>query len=196
MENKNNKKIIILLSVIITILGVLCVLFATGTISLKANISNDDNNVIQSKLIDNLNNGSSETTFNGITVKVEQDIEDMMCIADSIIINGKDVTKDNGMCVESYEFYDDNVIIMSNNTSGMVFTIYNTNSKSTILKYNGSEGILNGFLVRSYSTNDNVIILNAYGCGDQCGSQNYGEQVTFEIEYLNKTFSQPKIINK
>ena len=43
MENqKNNKGVIALLIVIIVILSALCVLFATGTISLK---SNNENNI-------------------------------------------------------------------------------------------------------------------------------------------------------
>ena len=197
MENqRNNKGIIALLIVIIVMLAAFCVLLATGIISLKTNTSDNGNNVIQTKLVDNLNNGNSETTFNGITVKVKQDIEDMMCVSDSIMINGNDVTKDNGMCIESYEFYDDNVIIMSYDTGGTVFTIYNVNSKSTILKYSGSEGMLNGYFVKSYSINDNVIRINAYGCGVQCGSQNSGEQAIFEIEYSNKIFTEPKLINK
>ena len=43
MENKNNKGIIILLLVIIVILAVLCILFATDTISLKSNITIKEN---------------------------------------------------------------------------------------------------------------------------------------------------------
>ena len=44
MENqKNNKGVITLLVVIIVILSVLCILFATGTISFNTNKVNDNN---------------------------------------------------------------------------------------------------------------------------------------------------------
>ena len=57
MENqKNNKRVIALLIVIIVILSVLCVLFATGTISFKSNdVYNDENNSI-------INDTKEETT--------------------------------------------------------------------------------------------------------------------------------------
>ena len=57
MENqKNNKRVISLLIVIIVILSVLCVLFATGTISFKSNdVYNDENNSI-------INDTKEETT--------------------------------------------------------------------------------------------------------------------------------------
>ena len=54
MENqKNNKGVIALLIVIIVILSALCVLFATGTISLKSN--NVDNNETNQNVIDDNN---------------------------------------------------------------------------------------------------------------------------------------------
>lgn len=46
MENqKNNKGVIALLVVIIVILSALCILFATGTINLKSNAANNNNQV-------------------------------------------------------------------------------------------------------------------------------------------------------
>lgn len=217
MENqKNSKGVIALLVVIIIILAVLCILFATGTITLKSNTTNNNqqtsentqtntnddnstiNNNIQTKLVDNLNCSNSETTFNGITVKVEQKDEDMVCVASTLTINGVDVKKDNGHNVESYEFFDKNVIIMSSTTSGPIFTIYNVDSNSTILKFNTLNN-LEGYFIKSYSTNGNVITLNAEGCGAQCGEkgiENAGVKATFEIEYSNGSFSEPKLVSK
>lgn len=217
MENqKNNKGAIALLIVIIAILLVLCVLFATGTISFNSNSTNsnqqtnensqtntsnntnEESSTIQSKLVGNLNCNSSETTFNGITVKVEQKYEDMVCVTSTFTINGVDVTKDNGHNIESYEFFDKNVIIMSSTTSGPIFTIYSVNSNSTILKFNTLDN-LEGYFIKSYSTNNNIITLNAEGCGAQCGEkgiENAGVKATFEIEYSNGSFSQPKLISK
>ena len=215
MEKNNNKIVVTLLIIIIIVLAILCVLFATDVINLNINSTNNnnqttnnnqiiDNNqadndipeIIKTKLVDNLNNGNSETTFNGITVVVKQDVEDMICNATCLTINGNDVLQENASCIKSYEFYDDNVIIMSNHTSGNVFTIYNVPSKKTIVKYSGSESGLEGYFVESYSTNNNIITINASGCGAQCGQQNVGEKAIFEIEYLNNIFSEHKLINK
>lgn len=217
MEKKNNGTLVgILIGLVIALLIGGC-LFAMGTIGFKTNtntndgqtsennqtdISNnnaDSNTTIQTKLVDNLNCSSSETTFNGITVKVEQKTEDMVCVADVVTINGVDVKKDNGHNIESYEFFDDNVIIMSSTTSGPVFTIYNVTSNTAVLKFSSGDSSLEGYFVKSYSTNSNIITINAEGCGAQCGEkgiENLGVKATYEIEYLNKEFSEPKLINK
>lgn len=209
MNNQNNNKIVItLLIVIIVLLAGLCILFATKAISLNTNKvnnkeqtnesretnTNDYTNSIQTKLVDNLNCSNSETTFNGITVKVEQKTEDMVCNTSTLTINGVDVKEDNGHNINSYEFFDKNVIIMSSTTSGTILTIYNINSKSTILKFDTLKS-LEGYFIKSYKTNNNVITLNAESCGPQCGEESI-EKATFEIEYSNETFSEPKLINK
>lgn len=215
MEKKSNGTLVgILIGLVIALLVGVC-LFATGTIGFKTNINNDnvqsngnnqitdnstvnENSIIQTKLVGNLNCNSSETTFNGITVKVEQKTEDMVCVASVLTINGVDVKKENGHNIESYEFFDDNVIIMSSTTSGPIFTIYNVTSNSTILKYNTMNN-LEGYFIRAYSTNGNIITFNAEGCGAQCGEkgiENAGVKAIYEIEYLNKKFSEPKLISK
>lgn len=53
-EKNNNKGVIVLLVVIIVILALLCILFATGTISLKSN--SVDNNQNSNGITDNKNN--------------------------------------------------------------------------------------------------------------------------------------------
>ena len=210
MNNQNNNKIVItLLIIIIVLLAGLCILFATETISLKTNKvnnkelanesretnTNDYTNPIQTKLVDNLNCSNSETTFNGITVKVEQKTEDMVCNASTLTINGVDIKEDNGNNINSYEFFDKNVIIMSSTTSGSILTIYNVDSNSAILKFDTSND-LEGYFIKSYKTNNNVITLNAESCGAQCGKENTEEKATFEIEYSNGSFSNPKLISK
>lgn len=208
----NNKAIITLLLAIIVILVILCGLFATGTISFNNNSTNhnqqtNDNNqqntsndnVIQTKLVNNLNCNSSETTFNGITVKVDQKIEDMICSSNTFTINNVDITKENGHGIDSYEFFDNNIIIMSHTTSGPIFTIYNVTSNSIIKKYSSSDASLEGYYVKSYSTNNNIITINAEGCEAQCGDlgiKNAGTKAVFEIEYSNNNFSTPKLISK
>lgn len=59
MENqKNNKGVIILLIIIIVILAILCILFATGTISFKSNYV--DNTEIKQNIINNDNLDNNE----------------------------------------------------------------------------------------------------------------------------------------
>ena len=211
-QEKNKNGVIALLVVVIVILLTLVILFATGTINFKSDnnqesngnsqINTNDNNstdTIQTKLVDNLNCSSSETTFNGITVKIEQSIEDMVCFADVFTINGIDVKKDSGHAIDSYEFFDDNVIVMSHTTSGPIFTIYNVTSDSITKKYGSGDSSLEGYFAKSFSTNGNIITINAEGCGAQCGEkgiENAGTKAVFEIEYSNKNFSEPKLVSK
>ncbi len=83
MEN-NHKGVITLLIVIIIILTVLCVLFATKTISFNGSVNdnkpnaenkpgtdNNDTKTIKSKLVNNLICSNSNITYNGITVNLE-----------------------------------------------------------------------------------------------------------------------------
>lgn len=216
-EKKNGGMLVgILIGIVLMLLVVVC-LFATGTISFKETTTNDngqtsennqtDNienatsntNTIQTKLVDNLNCSNSETTFNGITVKIEQKTEDMICQADTITINGTDIQKYVAIGIDSYEIYDTNVIIMSHHTGGSVFTIFSTLTNSVAVEFSSGEKSLEGFFVKSYSTNGNIITINAEGCGAQCGEkgiENLGVKATYEIEYLNNSFSEPKLISK
>ena len=121
----------------------------------------------------------------------------MICIMDNVSINNTDISKHVGNCIDSYEFFDENVIILSSHTSGTILTIFSVNSNNVSLVFssaNNSE--LNGYFVNSYLTRNNIISISAKGCGLQCGVDNYGEVATFEIQYLNKSFSIPKLITK
>ena len=208
MENQNNNKgVIVLLVVIIAILAVLCVLFATGTISFAKNSTNNNeqtnttdngttnnSNVIQTKLVDNLVFNNSETTFNGITVKLEQKDNNGVCSVSSFTVNGKDIKNDVSLWVNSYEIYDNNVIIASGDTSGRLFTIYSLSTNSVVMKLQPET--LDGYWVTSYSTNNNIITINGKECGEQCGTGTTGyTKATYEIEYLNNSFSNPKLVS-
>ena len=213
MGNKNNSKIVIVLSsIIIVILTVLCILFATDTISFNNNSTNSNqqnmennqtntnnsdnqNKVIQTKLVDNLDCNNSETTFNNITVKIEQEKDDMMCSINSIMINDKDIKGDVAIWIDSYEIYDNNVIILSKDTSGSLFTIYSLENNSSIIKL--EPNTLNGYWVTSYTTNNNKITINGKECGAQCGMETTGyPNATFEIKYNNNSFTYPKLIER
>ena len=208
MENQNNNKgVIVLLVVIIAILAVLCVLFATGTISFAKNSTNNNeqtnttdngttnnSNVIQTKLVDNLVCNNSETTFNGITVKLEQKDNNGVCSVSSFTVNGKEIKNDVSLWVNSYEIYDNNVIIASGDTSGRLFTIYSLSTNSAVMKLQPET--LDGYWVTSYSTNNNIITINGKECGEQCGTGTTGyTKATYEIEYSNNSFSTPKLVN-
>ena len=212
-EKKNNGTLVgILIGIVLTLL-VVGGLFATGTIGFKTsttsdndqtsennqtNISNsntDSNTTIQTKLVDNLNCSNSETTFNGIIVKVEQKEENMVCMFSNITINGKKFDEIAGSYVESYEIYDNNVIMLLGNTSSKVFIIYNTSSNIMTMKL--APNSLEGYWVDSYKTSGNKITINGKECGEQCGNKSTGYiKATFEIEYSNGYFSTPKLIEK
>lgn len=208
MENKKNNDTLKTVAwvVIITCVILLSALLASGVLKYNLQPINNnepnkkdtiDNNsdIIQTKLVENIDCNSSETTFNGVTVKLEQEKTNGVCAIRNITINDKDIKNDVSMWVDSYEIYDNNVIISSGNTSGRLFTIYSLSTNSTVMKLQPEN--LNGYWVTSYTTNNNTITINGKECGEQCGSKSTGyPSATFEIEYSNNTFSDPKLINR
>ena len=75
MENqKNNKGVIALLSIIIIILSALCILFATGTISFNSNKANDD------EINENINDTNDDNNVQTSNIKVE-DIKEIFEVA-------------------------------------------------------------------------------------------------------------------
>ena len=209
MEKQNNNKVVIaVLSTIIVILTVLCVLFATNIISINDNKENNNQNDtnqennnqenlnIPVKSVYDIDCENSETTYNGITVKLEQENDDMMCSTKSFTINGKEI-KDKlpTLWVTSYTIYDNNIIILSGDTSGTLLTIYSVSNDSVIMKLLPEN--LEGYWVKSYSINNNKILLEGKECGMQCGNNETGySKATFEIEYSNKSFSNPKLVDR
>lgn len=77
MENqKNSKGLVVLLAVLVVILGALCVLFATGTISLNnKTTTNDDLNTGNNTVIEN--NNTSDNTKQEATIKYFYDVKDL-----------------------------------------------------------------------------------------------------------------------
>lgn len=175
MENNSHKIIILLLMVIIVILGVLCILFATDTLTFNKKETNDngeintdvDNNKekeIASKLvsIDNVKYNSSETTFNGVKVKLDLSKNEYdNCVINDFTINNKKV-KEKDEWIDSYEIYDNSVIVMSYTTSSSLLSIYNEEGVSVIRL---STDTLDGYFVDSYKTNNNKIIIEGRECG-------------------------------
>lgn len=107
MEKENNKEIIILLIVIIVILAVLCILFATGTISFKSNEINEENVNNNS----NKNNSVNESDD-------EKDIDNEKDIINTYLL-GKDGQNSTYLNTNDViEFYKDDELINSYKCNG------------------------------------------------------------------------------
>lgn len=213
MKRRNNSLVILLIGIIIVILAVLCLLFVTGKIKFVDkkgdvnDVTNSNDNLINnndstsdvqendvvSKLVNDLNSGNSETTFNGISVLINQKLNDSVCTTDNIFVNDNDIKSIlEGSCVESYEFYNDNVILFLSGTGNRSLFIYNTTLKSVVFSSFSDE--FKDYKIDSYSSYGNRIIINATGCGAQCGVSNDGEKAKFEITYSDGNFSKPVYI--
>ena len=207
-QEKNKNGVIILLVVIIAILAVLCVLFATGTISLKPNESNNNQQtnadsqtngtaVIQTKLVDSIRCQNSNTTFNGITVNIESTNNEGVCNS-KVKINNDDITNDTRkMYIESYEFYDNNVIVLSSDTNGLtMMTIYDAKNSKIALKVNIFD---TRYIIKSYKTDNDKLLIEGKSCAGQCSNDSPGAvfpDQNYEIDYLgNGTFSEIRKVN-
>lgn len=155
-QEKNNNGVIILLVVIIAILAVLCVLFATGTISLSKNTSNDSqqasesnqqtnidmgtsSNSLKTKLVDNINCQNSTTTFNNITVNIEAKESNDQC-SSKVLVNDNDISlyipRIGWSAITSYEFFDNNVIFNYYDANGYTkLAIYNVDKNEVVLSF-------------------------------------------------------------
>lgn len=198
-EEKKKNIIIVLLSIIAISLLILVIMLATKPKTNNENnesnnnITNENKNEITSKLV-TLNCEDSNETFNNITVNIKQKNDNGMCILDSMLINNKEIKNNIATYVESYEFYNDNIIIFNADTSNRKLTIYNTTNESS---KDYTTNNLSGYKVDSYYTKDNKIIINGKECGAQCGNPDTEyKKAIFEIEYLNNAFTEPKLIEK
>lgn len=158
------------------------------------NTVNTSETTINKKLVNNLSCKNSNTTFNNVSIELEQKEDDGVCKVQKFTINGKDIKEDISSWVDSYEIFDKSVIIMSGDTSGNGLYIYNT-INSIMKKISTDE--LKGYWPKSYTTTDNKIIIDGVGCGAQCGysESDYNKTATFEIIYLNGSFSLPMLVD-
>ena len=155
--------------------------------------------IISKKLIDVSNCSNSKTTFNNISVDLKQVDNDGVCTIKEFAINGKDIKGDVSLWINSYEIYDNNVIIMSGDTSGNGLFIYNVSSNSIIRKLNPDN--LNGYWPKAYSSSDmgtdNGIVIKGFYCGEQCGyNESKYRRALFEMKYVNGKFSDPRLIEE
>ncbi len=154
-----------------------------------------NDNTIQYRQISNLNCSNSELTYNDINVKINQKSEDLMCSLNSVTVNGQDIKSNLLHSVDSYAVYDNNVLFLTGDSSGTKFIIYNPASNSvTMALYPNT---LNGYWVKSFTTDNSKITITGEECGPQCGYESTNEPyATYEITYSNHTFSSPKFIKK
>lgn len=141
MENqKNNKRVIALLIVIIVILSVLCVLFATGTISFKSNdvYNNEKNQTV------NDNNQTNQDDINNYDA--EAIAKEKMPVAISLINQEKNTS------VYCGTFEDDDMIVIDTNVEYVKITMDASKKFTTLeqlkdhLKKNLSEELINKHL--------------------------------------------------
>lgn len=146
MENKNNNKIIIaLLVVIIVILSVLCILFATGTISFKSN------NVDTNKPSDNVTDNNNETNnTNSLSTICTEEVYDKLQIlsmenkTEQIGAIGGSTRGYNVTTIvtkeHNYTSTQENNELYTNDYLGTLYVLYKnklyyTSQKETISKY-------------------------------------------------------------
>ena len=203
MGEKNNKKLIILLIAIVLVIAVVACLFATGIIKLN-NISTEPQNTKTVKAVV-LKEGyvefddkkpltaDVEKTINQITVKVVKPTKDDGDYG--LLINGKDISTDVLTRVYSYEIYENNVIVLSGNTGGKCITIFKIDGDNVETVY--KEGIIENYRIKSYILDENKLLIEGTECGEQCGveSTEYAS-ASFEMEYTNGKFTDPKLVNK
>ena len=150
--------------------------------------------ILEKKLVDTSNCSNSKISFNNISVDLKQVDNDGVCTIKEFAINGKDIKDDVSLWINSYEIYDNNVIIMSGDTSGNGLFIYNVSSKSIVVKLYPDN--LNGYWPLAYSSSslgiDNGIVIKGFYCGEQCGFQDDKKRrALFTMKYENGKFSSP-----
>lgn len=204
MEGNNRCRIVILLLIIIIIiLGGFVFLLSSGRIRLEGNDSCEKQNSasldkhisIESKLVDHLLCNNSEEQFHSTNVLLSQSYNDSVCTLSSMKINGKELKDFLNLWVDSYEFYDNNIMILSGDTSGTKLVVYNLDSNTVIMNLEPST--LDGYWVKSYVTYNDKIVIIGQECGIPCGNNVTDlSMAMFEIDYKSGVFSKPKLVKK
>ena len=99
------------------------------------------------------------------------------------------------MYIKSYEFYNDNVIVLSGSSNNLGITIFKVNNNNVEKTFH--EIMINDYKIESYYSRYGKLIISGKECGEQCGNKSTGKPTaTFEMDYSNNTFSNPKLIEK
>ena len=206
MEN-NNKGTVIGFALLSIVLLVLCILFATETISFTKKVDNsnkENNNITNNNEVVNITDSCKdyEETFNGITVKVNNEkSEGKSCWTETLNINDEEYYngfQENTAWITKFAIYDKYVISYVSHTGGSELNIYNTETKSFVKDEELThDKKLNEYNVRDFAINDDNIIIIANHCGAQCGYKDTVYQTAiFAMDYKNGEFSEPKLLEK
>lgn len=150
MEKKNNSLVIILMGVIIVILAVLCVLFATGTIALKSNESNNEVNnqeieeQNENNVVDNTTDNENNSELLGYYRRMEQ-----IDSTETLIFE--------------IELKSDNSVLYS---IGVSHTS-NYFDASSVMKYSGTYSIDNKDIILNLKSTDNNCVDGKYKCNEE-----------------------------
>ncbi len=212
MENKNMKNVLLAIVVIIVIFVVGFFLGKGLFNKVSSSNNNSSNEQVTDNNTDNNMNNSTEveentepsnslscknvnTTINGINIQIEEKDGDGVCVISKFKINDKDIKDDLNLWVDAYDVLDNNVIILSRDTSGSKLDIYSLASKSMVVKLTPEK--LEGYWPESYTLDGSDIMISGSGCGEQCGydESSYKKEATFKMSYSNGVFSSPKIVN-
>lgn len=128
MEKKNNSLVIILMGVIIVILAVLCVLFATDTISFK---SNNDSNVLDGNVSTD-NSASNDIVENNNSISQEE--LEKIVKEELYIITNRNTGRKTIKSLSDIESYDlETLAINKFNSSSSTLTSISKNEMQDIL---------------------------------------------------------------
>lgn len=137
MENqKNNKGVIALLIVIIVILSALCVLFATGTITLKSNdVDNNETNTNNNDIYNNLtivldDNPNSNKVYTE-TIMAHNKNEVLSVSSSEIKLGNKQILKlePSPISIRQVSVYNDIIITLQINSSIIIYDFYGNEIK-------------------------------------------------------------------
>lgn len=200
-----NTTLLAILVLVLLIVAVVGVLFATGKIDFgkkeETVVQEENKPELSYKSVYNVNlekksNAKlgdtivtvtqSEKTYNGDVVGLE---------ATSVKVNDVElVDKVNIGGIDSYTIFNKYVIFLSSNTSGSLLSIYNVES-GAVKSYDPKN--LFGYGVSSYYVEDNKIVIIGRNQAQQYGMTDPGYiKAEIEIAFIDGAFSDPKIVKE
>ena len=219
IKTSNNKNVLIALMALIIICLVGYIVYAKFIQKNDTNAPKDINNQQTdntNKELENNNTGISKKlislksscngiseTYNNITVELKKIESEYRCQYE-LKINGKKISADEAIEVESIEFYDNYVIVFTTSDGGS--SIYLVDTKNTNydtydgVEYHHTEDIVGcplGWNPNSYTSDDKGILIDGTSIWGQCGIANPGyNYAKIRVKYENGKFGSPEIVEK
>lgn len=218
-QSKGNNKLLVVLMTLI-ILCLVGYIVYTKFIQKSDTDTSKDNNTQEkdhnNQQTDNTNNGVSKKlislkgscndvseAYNNINVNLKK-IESEYTCQYELKINGKKISTDEALEVESFEFYDNYVIAFTTSDGGS--SIYLVDTKNTNydtyngIEYHHTEDIVGcplGWNPNSYTSDDEGILIDGTSIWGQCGIANPGyNYAKIRVKYENGKFGLPEIVEK